>query len=202
MSWSEQEIIEGARDALAMYNLLREGGELRPSQVRLRLRPDEFAVVERPVDYARFYGFDAEWTHITSPFSLNPLRHLGHAVANNRRKERALRESAARWRDWHRNLVTVTNMRLLLYGDSWHSFWYEEFYELEPKFDHPHRGQYGFSATFADAPQLGLFGPYVLTVLLLIEYFTSRFQLLVEHSSFQQWLAVMTGESPAPGPPA
>lgn len=201
MNWSEQEIIEGAGDALEIYNLLREGGELRPSQGRLRLRPDEFAAVERPVDYARFYGFETEWTHISSPFSLNPLRHLGHAVANSRRQERARREGELRWREWHRNVVTVTNLRLLLYYGVWQSFWYEGFYELEPVFDHPQRGQYGFSVTFADAPRLGLFGPYVLSVLLLIEYFTGRFQLLLEHPGFRQWLADMTVEPPAPGDP-
>ncbi|MEU5878397.1 hypothetical protein [Spirillospora sp. NPDC047279] len=199
MNWTGREITGGAGDALMWFDLLREGGELRPFHPRLRLRPAEFAVAERPADYARLYAVDAEWTHVGSPFGLDPFRHAGHALANGGREERAMRDAVLQWREWHRNLVTVTSLRLMIHHEVWHSFWYEEMDELVPVFDHPRRGHYGLTAAFSDAPRLGLFGPYVLSILLLAEYFSGRFEVLTSEPGFRRWHAEMTGGIPAPG---
>lgn len=137
---------------------------------------------------------DTEWTHISSPGSLNPLRHLGHAIANERRREEARRLGRPQWRDWHRNVVVITNGRLLVFDDTWQFIWYETIYELVPTFDHPQSGRYGLSLAFEGEPPPGLFGPYSLTVALLIEYFTDRFEMFTEHPGFQQWLADLTAE--------
>jgi hypothetical protein len=117
---------------------LRAGTPLREITVYGPVfRPDERAFFQTSVNYACLYGGDGTY-NTTSLLALgSPAFMLGSLAAsgiiNHRRKARARRNAAVRWRDYQRAGLIATSHRLMLHTDrGWATYAYGAITEFYP----------------------------------------------------------------------
>ncbi len=119
-------------------NLLA-GGNVAPMTVwGVVLQPGEVLQFDLVMDYARFYGMDASYSHVNGLFFGSvPFMVAGTvltAVGNRGRRRRAQAASLASWREQSRARILVTDQRLMCHvSGQWLSFWYSGVHGFYPE---------------------------------------------------------------------
>jgi len=127
---------EQARQAAAC---IRSGQQFPPLTVwGLVLREGETAYFDVPADYARYYGGNGSYQHV-SGFFYGSAGFVGAGLAvtalgNAARRNRARAEAMTRWREHQPVRVVVTNQRLIcLANGEWLSFYYNAVSAVYPE---------------------------------------------------------------------
>lgn len=132
---SQQEIAAGWdrawQDAQRTAGILLAGGN--PPAIEVHdyiLGPDEQCFFDGPMDYARFYSMNVQYTHTSGlyfgPVGFVAVASAANAIANKARRDEAARLAAAQWRDFQLARVIITNQRLIVRRDNqWIDFAHE-----------------------------------------------------------------------------
>ncbi|GAA0959024.1 hypothetical protein [Actinocorallia libanotica] len=135
------------------------------------LEEGEQAHLDFPTNYARFYGTNAAYQHVTGLF-VGSAGFVAAGVAmtalgNSMRRSQARAEAVQRWREQEFLRVLVTDRRLIcLVGGQWTSFYYNAVTAFHPE---PENQSIVFE--FSNAVPLALYGPSLPS---LIAYTTHR----------------------------
>lgn len=139
---------------------LASGGELPTWSVfDVVLRPGESVRADVTCDYARYYGGDGTYQHVSGLFYGSPgfvaAGLAATALGNAARRNRARQEAVARWREWQSARVIATDHRLICHvGHRWLTFDYAAVIAFHPE---PHT--YQVVLEFPDTSPLLLTGP-------------------------------------------
>ncbi len=185
LSWRENKGAQASRQAeLAVIRqsgheegrrltaALLAGRPLQPLTVwGVVLEDGEQAHFDCQVNYARFYGTDAVYQHVTGLFvggsGFVAAGVAMTALGNSMRRSQAQAEAIQRWREQEYLRVLATDRRLIcLVGGQWMSFYYSAVTAFYPE---PENQSLVFE--FSNAVPLALYGPPVSS---LIAYTTHR----------------------------
>lgn len=139
---------------------LAAGGDLPQLAVfDVVLRPGESARADVPCDYARYYGGNGTYQHVSGVFLGSPGFVAGGlaitALGNAARRNRARQDAVARWREWQHTRVIATDQRLICYAAGrWLTFDYAAVTAF-----HPDPLAYQIVLEFPDTSPLLLTGP-------------------------------------------
>lgn len=129
------------------------------STLDIVLRPGETARADVTCDYARYYGGDGTYQHISGIFYGSPgfiaAGLAATALENAARRNRARQNAVARWREWQSVRVIATDQRLICHvGHRWLTFEYSAVIAFHPE---PHT--YKLVLEFPGTSPLLLTGP-------------------------------------------
>lgn len=150
----------GWEQARAAAGVLASGRDLPSWNVfDVVLRPAEAVRADVICDYARYYGGDGTYQHISGVFYGSPgfvaAGLAATALENAARRNRARQEAVARWREWQSVRVIATDRRLICHvGHRWLTFDYGAVIAFHPE---PHT--YQLVLEFPDTSPLLLTGP-------------------------------------------
>ena len=121
---------QGFESAAELKARLVAGGEpVRLTVWDVMLEPDETLLMDASLQYSRWYGTDAVYTH-TSTFAVGRPSFVagalvGDAIGNAIARSNAVSEARTRWREQQNCRTLVTDRRILCRAsDQWLSFYY------------------------------------------------------------------------------